>query len=257
MSKVRLKQRLSQPSQCFGVFSSISDVVAIEQLALAGYDFIIFDLEHTLHSLNDVEKVLLAARVAELEVLVRIPKGRYDLIAPLLDAGASGIVSAMVETPEQAQELVERCYYSPLGTRGLNSTRLNGYATKELAKSLIEANKQTVVVAMIETQLGVENALQIASTLGIDAVLEGAADLSQSLGVAWQTQHPSVRAAITQIAQACEHAQSTFMAIPRTTEAVTLWQQSGVSNFVLGDDRSIMRNAHKANIAQFKKELEQ
>ncbi|OHU86903.1 MULTISPECIES: HpcH/HpaI aldolase family protein [Pseudoalteromonas] len=257
MSQPRLKQRLSQSNQCFGVFSSISDAVAIEQLALAGYDFIIFDLEHTLHSLKDVEIALLAARAAELDVLVRIPQGRYDLIAPLLDAGASGIVCAMVETPEQAQLLVERCYYAPLGMRGLNSTRLNSYATKDLAKSMIEANKQTVVVAMIETQLGVENALQIASTLGVDAVLEGAADLSQSLGVAWQTQHPSVRAAVTQIAQACEHAQSRFMAIPRTTEAVAQWQQSGVTNFVLGDDRSIMRNAHKAHIAQFKKELEQ
>ncbi|MAD90494.1 MAG: aldolase [Pseudoalteromonas sp.] len=255
MTKTSLKSRLKSSSRCFGVFNSIPSTVAIEQLALAGYDFIIFDLEHTLHDMRDVESVLLAASSASLDVLVRIPSGRLDLIAPLLDAGATGIVAPMVETQSEAQALVERCYYHPYGKRGLNSTRLNEYATRDLSQSLNEANESVVVVAMIETTLGVENAALIAATPGVDALLEGAADLSQSLGVPWQTQHEDVRHAVTQIAEACEAQQCAFLAIPRTTQMMAFWQAKQVSNFVLGDDRSILRNAHKAHIAEFKKEL--
>ncbi len=250
-----LKEKLKSNQPCFGVFCSIPHAVVIEQLALAGYDFVIVDLEHTLITNSQIETALLAARASQLDVLVRICSRRLDYIAPLLDAGAAGIIVANIESKTQAEQIIQAAYYAPEGRRGLNSTRFNGYATKDLPKSVVQANQSIVVIAMIESQQGVEAANDIAATNGIDALLEGAADLSQSLGVCWQTSHPSVQQALKKVRQACALTGCEYIALPRELDAIRHWRAHQVTNFLVGDDRSIMRRAHKQQLTAFTEEF--
>lgn len=250
MEQLSLKQKLLGSKQTFAIFSAIGNAVALEQLALAGYDYVIVDTEHTLLSPHELEHLLLAARAVNLAVLVRIAAQRYDWIAPLLDAGANGIVAANVKTAAQAEALVAASYYHPLGRRGLNSTRFNAYATTDLTSSNQAANQHTVLIAMIESREGLANVDAISAVTGLDAVLEGAADLAQDFGLPWQTQHSEVKTALQDLQAACHKRGCAFIAIPRQLSDLRAWRNRGVVHFVIGDDRSIMRRAHQLHLQQ-------
>lgn len=250
MKPALLKDKLRTAVPTFGLFSAINSAIAIEQLALAGYDYVIVDTEHSLFSPHEIDHLLLAAKAAGLAVLVRIASTRTDWIAPLLDAGASGIVAANVKTAAEAAALVAASYYFPLGRRGLNSNRFNGYASQDLAASNQAANQHVLLVAMIESREGLSNASAIAAIPGVDAILAGAADLSQDLGLPWQTQHPTVLTAIEDLQLQANSLSCGFVAIPRQLADIKRWRGRGVSHFVLGDDRSIMRRAHIQHLQQ-------
>lgn len=252
MAKPALKSRIISGDECFGVFCSIASAVALEQLAAAGYDFVIIDLEHTLISPDQVETLILAARAAQLEVLVRVPPHAPQLVCQLLDAGAAGIVFARIDDAAQARRAVELSHYAPLGQRGLNTTRANHYGMAGLLNSTRQAADDTLVVVMVESQQGLNNAEAIAQVAGVDVVLEGAADLSQALDLTWQTNHPKVQTAIEQICATTQSAGKAFCAIPRELQDMQRWRDQQVSLFVIGDDRGILRRAHLAHLAAHK-----
>ena len=137
--------------------------------------------------------MILAARTVNLDVFVRVPLNANHLVLPLLDAGVTGIVFPCIENAQQAQEAVNYCHYMPLGQRGLNSTRLNRYGMEDLASFVQHAANDTIVIVMIESLEGLEQLDEILKVEGIDIILEGAADLSQSMGMPWQSSHPKVK----------------------------------------------------------------
>lgn len=113
------------------------------------------------------------------------------------------------------------------------------------------ANREIMVVAMIEDGAGVENIDAIAAVPGIDMILEGAIDLSQSLGVPGQAQHPAVQEAIRRVAAACAAHGVPFCAIPRADGQHEAWCEAGVRAFLLGDDRGVSFRALKANLGNY------
>jgi len=139
----------------------------------------------------------------------------------------------------------------PLGRRGLNSTRLNRYGIDDLASFVQHAVNKTVVVAMIESLEGLEQLDEILKVEGID-IIEGAADLFQSMGIPWQTSHSQVKEKVQEMYAKTKNSQKHFCAIPRQPEDIAAWKQHSVQLFVLGDDRSIIRRAHQNHINAFK-----
>lgn len=256
MTPLPLKQRLGITAPTFGVFSSIASSVALEQLAIAGYDYVIIDVEHTLFNPAQLDSLLLAAKATGISALVRIPHSRWDWISPLLDAGATGIIAANIKTTADAEALVMASYYYPLGQRGLNSTRFNGYATQDMVTTNTAANTRVVLIAMIESREGLSNASAIASVTGIDAILEGAADLSQDLGLPWQTQHPDVKTALLDLQAICARKGCGYIALPRQLSDISQWRTRNVHHFVVGDDRSIMRRAHQQHLNAYLQEYQ-
>ena len=87
-------------------------------LASTGVDFAVYDMEHSGFGMDSVRNLVSLSRSLNLASLVRPPAAKYHLIAPLLDAGASGIIAPMVETVEQAMEVTQACRYPPQGRRG-------------------------------------------------------------------------------------------------------------------------------------------
>lgn len=252
MATRSLKSRIAAGNECFGLFCSIASAVALEQVAAAGYDFVIIDLEHTLISPEQVETLILSAQATGIDVLVRVPPHTPHLVVQLLDAGATGIVFAHIDDAAQAQQAVGLCHYAPRGQRGLNTTRVSRYGLDGLAEATRQATDETLVVVMVESRQGLDNATAIATTAGVDVVLEGAADLSQALGVTWQTSHPLVKSAVEQVCTATQSAGKAFCAIPRDPRDMQHWRGRQVSMFVIGDDRGVMRRAHQAHLATHK-----
>jgi 4-hydroxy-2-oxoheptanedioate aldolase len=220
-------------------------------IGYAGYDFVILDMEHVGVNPQTLENLIRAAECSGVTPLVRVPAVHPDTILRVLDAGAMGIVVPRVQNGEQAAQAVRASRYHPQGERGISGGRTTGFGSLDLQAYMTLANCEIMVVAMIEDSAGVENIDAIVAVPGIDMILEGAIDLSQSLGVPAQAQHPDVQAAIRRVATACAAYGVPFCAIPRADGQHEAWCKAGVRAFLLGDDRGVSFRALKAQLNNF------
>lgn len=161
-----------------------------------------------------------------------------------------------VESREQAELIVRACKYAPEGSRSLNSGRAGMFGKHDLTEYIRRANEEIMVVPMIESKAGVEQADAILSVPGVDMVLEGAADLSQSYGIPWQTRAPLVKAGLKQSFEASRRQGVTYCAIPRAAEDYAEWRRLGVRAFVLGDERGVSFRAMRAHLQSFAAEVQ-
>ncbi len=248
-----LRARLAAGRRVHGLINSIPAPLLVEMIGYAGFDFVILDLEHVGVNPQTLEDLIRAAECCGLTPLVRVPGVEPGTILRALDAGALGIVVPRVQNADQARQAVRAARYHRLGERGISGGRTTGFGTLPLAEYLALANREVMVVAMIEDASGVEHVDAIAAVPGIDMVLEGAIDLSQSLGVPAQAQHPRVQDAVRHIAAACRARGVPFCAIPRVDGQYEAWCEAGIQAFLLGDDRGIGAKALRAHLAAFQR----
>ena len=148
-------------------------------LALAGFDFVVIDMEHSSVGLSSLETLITAAHATGLAALVR-PWGEDNgLIGKVLDMGANGIMAPRVESAERARSIVEQARFAPLGNRGFSP--LAKYDS--LSEPLRRLDESTYVVVQVEGRRALEQIAEIALIPGIDAVFVGPYDLALSLGV--------------------------------------------------------------------------
>lgn len=146
------------------------------------------------------------------------------------------------------RRIVAASKYHPQGMRSLNAGRPGAFGKHNLADYVVRANDEIMVVPMIESLAGVGNIEAILDVPGIDFVLEGAADLSQSCGVPWQVSAPPVQEALLQVQHACARGGIPYCAIPRADGDYATWRKRGVTAFVLGDERGIAFRALQAKL---------
>lgn len=247
----KLRLRLNAGQRVYGLINSIPVPLLVEMIGYAGYDFVILDLEHVGVNPQTLEDMIRAAESSGLTPLVRVPAVQPDTILRVLDAGAMGIVVPRVQDGEQARQAVRASRYHPLGERGISGGRTTGFGTTDLQSYMAQANREIMVIAMIEDRAGVDNIDAIAAVPGMDMILEGAIDLSQSLGVPAQAQHPDVQAAIHRVATGCAAHGVPFCAIPRVDGQHEAWCEAGVKAFLLGDDRGVSFRALKAHVGKY------
>jgi 4-hydroxy-2-oxoheptanedioate aldolase len=243
-----LKARLRAGDPAFGLIASIPTPVAVEMIGEAGFDFVIIDTEHVAINPETIENMIRAAETVGVTPLVRVSSADPKEILRVLDGGAMGIVMPAVESVVQMRVLVEACRYFPAGNRSLGSGRAGAFGRDSLADYVVHANDEILVVPMIETRQGVEHIAEMLAVPGIDMVLEGAADLSQSLGRPWGIDVPEVQDALRRVQRACGEAGIPYCAIARAPGDVALWQGRGVRQFVLGDERGIAFRALQSRL---------
>jgi 2-keto-3-deoxy-L-rhamnonate aldolase RhmA len=174
-------------------------------LAAAGAEFCIFDMEHSGIGIETIKQQIAAARGVGLVPMVRVPGTHYHLIAPVLDAGAMGIMVPMVETREQAEKIAAWCRYRPEGVRGLAfNLAHDDYEGGEVEAKMRAANERTLVIALIETKTGIDNADAILAVPGVDVGWLGHFDLSNTMGITGQFDHPEFNRAVDQLLAACK-----------------------------------------------------
>ncbi|SLM62485.1 MULTISPECIES: HpcH/HpaI aldolase family protein [Dickeya] len=245
----QLKRKLATGRPVYGLIASIPSPVSIELIAEAGFDFVIIDMEHVLINPETVENMIRVAESYGLTPLVRAADFNAKTLLRLLDGGAQGIVLPRVEQAAQVREAIRACFYHPKGERSLNSGRPGAFGKHSLAEYVVQANREIMLVAMIESAEGVRQASAIAAVDGLDMILEGAADLSQSLGMPWQTAADEVQAALGEIWQAAQAHHVVYCAIARQQDDHARARARGVQAFVLGDERGIAFRALQARLA--------
>jgi len=190
----RLPELLRGNARVRGVFNGISSPAIVEMCAYAGFDFIIIDNEHGSADFGRTEHMLRAARASGIVPVVRC--FAHDL-PRVLDMGASAVQIPMVESAEQARELVSRVFYPPKGVRGSAfSTRAAGYGAFGGSGHTQRSNDGISLIAMIETPHAIAQAEAIAAVDGVDAVFIGPNDLAHAMGHGSDWNAPPVQAAI-------------------------------------------------------------
>ena len=199
-----VKRQLQQGGVAIGTMVMEFNSTGIGRLAAeAGADFVLFDMEHTGWSMETMRG--LVAATAGTVPLVRVPATEYHFMARVLDVGAMGLMVPMVHTAEQAGRIAEFCKYPPTGRRGAAfGVAHDGYTGGDVREKMASANEEVLLIAQIESPLGVENAEAIAATDGIDILWIGHFDLTNFMGIPAQFEHPDYLAAIDQVGQACE-----------------------------------------------------
>lgn len=242
-ARLRLRRRLDAGRPSGGLFVSIPAPEIVEIAAVAGFDFVLVDLEHTLIDGAGLEQMIAAADRAGISALVRVPGPGSERILQSLDAGAAGIVVPRVTSEAEAAEAVRRARYAPRGIRGLNAGRLGRYGDCDLPALPARLDAETLVVAMIEDAAGLAAAPDIAGLDGIDGLLFGAADYSQAIGLPWQTGAPAVLAAGAAVARACREAGIHAFAIARSEADLPRLRDEGVAGLLVANDRGLLRRA--------------
>ncbi len=171
----------------------------------AGCDFVLFDTEHSGFHHETIKSVLRYFEAARLPAIVRVPSKEYHHIARAADMGAEGIMLPMVNDAGEAEAILDCMKYTPAGQRGVAlGVAHDLYRGGAVLEKLAAANRRTTLFAQIETRAGVENADAIAAVDGVDCLWVGHFDLSASLGVPGEFEHPNFVAAIDAVAAACE-----------------------------------------------------
>ena len=201
-----VKARLAQDELVLGTLILEFASPGLAQIvAAAGGDFVMLDMEHSGWSFETVKQQVAHARGAGLVPIVNPRAGhRQAEHALLLDLGAEGLVVPHVETREQAQAIVRGTRYPPFGTRGAAfGVAHDGYRVGDVPATMRSANADCLIVVKIESVQGVCNIEQIISVDGIDVALIGHTDLSLSMGVPLQLDHPEFVAAQEAVVAAC------------------------------------------------------
>ena len=171
--------------------------------AAAGAEFVIFDMEHTGWSVETIRGLIATSRSADLAPFVRVPATQYHFIARPLDVGAMGLMIPMVESRQQAEAIVQYAKYPPMGRRGAAfGVAHDDYENGDVLTKIQSANDEGLLIAQIETAQGVEKVDEIAAVDGIDIVWIGHFDLTNSLGIPAQFDHPDYLAAVDRVAEA-------------------------------------------------------
>lgn len=237
-----LRRALSRGEALLGTFCIVPSTEVVESVALAGFDVVVLDMEHGPFSLETVRTCLLAAKAHGLLAVVRVQRADPALIGAVLDIGADGVLVPQVSTAAAAASVVSAARFAPQGTRGANPwVRAAGYSGD--GAWFDEANRTVAVMVMIEGSEGLEAIEEILGVPGLDAVFLGPVDMSHSLGVPGQTDHPRVTEALERVVHgALRRGVATAVFAPDADRART-WRSLGVTLIALGVDAAFIRSS--------------
>jgi 2-keto-3-deoxy-L-rhamnonate aldolase RhmA len=176
----RLKSRLAQGRALGSFLIELPCPAAVRSIALAGFEFVVIDMEHSSVDFTRLETLLIAAQSVGLATLVRTWSNDEGLIGKALDLGANGILAAHVESAAQARAIVDQARFAPRGLRGFSP--LVQYDS--LAQPFRALDAATYVAVQIEGRSALASVAEIAAVDGVDAIFVGPYDLALSLNVA-------------------------------------------------------------------------
>jgi 2-keto-3-deoxy-L-rhamnonate aldolase RhmA len=222
-------------------------------LAGAGADFVLLDTEHSGVGIETIKAQIAAARGLGIVPMARVPAAHYHLIAPVLDAGAMGIMVPMVESAAQANQIASWCRYRPEGVRGVAfGMPHDDYGDGDVVQKLREANERTLVVALIETTAGIAEAEAIMAVAGIDIGWLGHFDLTNSMGIPGQFDHPDFLAAVDRLVAACRTHGKPAGVLAGSVETAEAWRARGFRVFAYGTDISLLQQSLRDGLARLR-----
>ena len=190
----------------------------------------------------------LAASLAGVTPLVRVPGKDPTVASRLLDAGAGGIVVPHVDRVEEIRPFVERCRFAPQGRRSLGGILPQlGYQALPVAETMARANEETLLCAMIESPEALDNVEAIAAVEGVDMLLIGSNDLAIEMGIPGEFENPRIAAAYEKvIAAAAAVDKKVGLGGIYTRPLLARYLPMGFGFVLLGSDMNLLLAAMRA-----------
>lgn len=243
VERIRAFRQLLKVRPVFGPFSKTRDAAMIEAIGHGGFDFVILDMEHGPNGLETLEHLIRAAEVSGLVPIVRTRPVGTELVNMVLDLGAGGVQAPQVATPEEAAAVVRAARFAPQGERGVcRYVRAAKYSAMPPAEYFATAN-EAVVIIQLEGRRALENLESILGVSGLDIVFVGPYDLSQSLGVPGEIEHPRVVECVDRIVQACARRGMACGTFTESVAAAARWVARGMRYISYSVDVGLMSAA--------------
>ena len=250
----RLKQALNTGRMQFGTFVSFPEPGIVEAIGYAGYDFVILDMEHGPIDFGHLPHLLAAADSVGLTALVRVGNGEPNPILRVLDSGAFGVIVPHIRSKADAIALVQACRYPPMGIRGVNGgTRAAAYGQANFIEHARQSNEEILTIALIEDSEGVEAIEEIVQVTGLDIVFPGPGDLSASLGLLGQAQHPTVQQQVNRVIRAVHSRPDLKLACHiMDPKQIPQNKDMGAQMIVFSQDSRMVMQAYRDALAQMR-----
>jgi 4-hydroxy-2-oxoheptanedioate aldolase len=251
MPKNRFRAGLETGRTQFGVWLGIPDTTAAEIMAGAGFDWLLVDHEHGAFDLRDVMRHLQAMAAYDVAPIVRPADGDATLLKKLCDIGAQSFIVPMIDTAEQAANVVSAVRYPPDGIRGMGTSLARAARWNAVPGYVGKANDEMVVMVQAETVTAIENLEAIANTPGIDGVFIGPSDLSASMGHVGNVAHPDVTNTINDALKTIRTAGKHAGLLCLDASMVPNFEERGANFVGVGVDTLLLGNAARRLAAQF------
>lgn len=257
MRKNEVKQKLRDRKCVYG--TSLEDSLDPEMavlLSAAGLDFFFIDTEHSPANYAQIQGLCRAAAGASITPLVRVTQNEPALISRALDVGAMGIIVPRVHSRTEAAAALDVMKFPPSGHRGFNLRSIvTDFTSLSALRSIESANEETLAVLMIESREGLASVDEIASLPNLDALFIGPYDLTLSLGIIGQFDHPVFVDALERVIAACE---SAGIAAGIQTGDMSLLSKArgmGARFLIYATDATILLKGYSEAMSKLKEEL--
>ncbi len=234
-----VKQQLAAGRPVVGIVISVNNVEVAAQAAAMGFDFLWLEMEHCQLTLDTVRQVVLATRGLPAVPFARPPVNELWTAKRLLDAGVLGVIFPFTRTPELARQAVAACRYPPTGLRG-SGADLAQFRWPAAEGYYDFADKNAMVITVVEDTSALEHIEEIAATPGIDVLFIGTSDLSFSLGLRGRQDHPRLHEAVRAIVAAGKRHGKVLGRPARTVEEIRTYQRQGFLFFMTATDLDFM-----------------
>lgn len=229
----------------YGTWCILPSPEVVHVLAHSALDFLLLDQEHGALDLPLLQRCVHAAHAGSTPVVVRLPRLDACEVGRVLDTGADGILIPHVETRADVEALVQAACFPPGGTRGYSPyTPAFGYAPKPGA--LAAEDEKVTIGALIESRRGLENLADICAEPRLDFIYLGAYDLSVSLGVPGDIQHPRVTEALREASSIAQRLGKPVAAIFHNPEQLPALAELGIPMRVYSVDTAVLRRTYDA-----------
>ncbi|HLJ13991.1 MAG TPA: aldolase/citrate lyase family protein [Bryobacteraceae bacterium] len=228
-------------------------------LAASGMEFVIFDMEHGRCDLSLLAEMIASCRGVDIVPMARVPDLRSAPLSRVLDLGARGVMIPRIESRAQLEESIGELKYAPQGKRGVALGIAHDLYRAGDASFFPQANADTCVIALLETAGAFQHLDEIVSVPGLDVAWMGHYDLTVSLGIPAQFDHPRFLEAMDTLVTACRRYHVAPGFLPATPADAVRWIRKGFRAISLGSDVGVFQNGirsfHRAVLQDLSGEL--
>ncbi|ONH49841.1 2,4-dihydroxyhept-2-enedioate aldolase [Pseudomonas cedrina] len=246
------KIRLQSGEAQIGLWLGLADAYCAELAANAGFDWLLIDGEHAPNDLRGMLGQLQAVAPYPSHPVIRPVIGDTALIKQVLDIGVQTLLVPMVESADQARELVRAIHYPPKGVRGVGSALARASRWNSIPGYLDIADEQMCLLVQIENREGLANLDAIAAVDGVDGVFIGPADLSASMGYRGNPGHPEVQAAIEDAIARIQKAGKAAGILSADQKLAKRYIELGAAFVAVGVDTTVLMRGLQTLAATFK-----
>jgi 2-dehydro-3-deoxyglucarate aldolase/4-hydroxy-2-oxoheptanedioate aldolase len=212
-------------------------------LAACGLDFVIYDMEHGRCDIGLLSRMIDSCRGSEIVPMVRVPDVTYAPLSRVLDLGARGVMVPRIETRAQAEDVVAQLKYAPGGRRGVALGIAHDLYRPAGASYFERANNDIAVILLLETAKAFENLDDILSVPGVDVAWMGHYDLTVSMGIPAQFEHPDFLDAMDRLVAVCRSRGIAPGFLPATVPGTIHWIKKGFRAISLSSDIGMFMDA--------------